>query len=410
MLKLRAFRSFLTSEGLAAGFIIVVNTYSWFFPLYIFFEGILNSLVEDYATFSCVIGFVYLAAFISAFFGVYIVNKTGRRDEVLISWVLTGVLSSSLLTFLTWINSKVYFYLTSSFLGFSLGFGFPSCLAYLSEYNVENKGTIAGVTFLISGLGILIVGFITTLLSFIISIAFFSFWRLVGCILFLFKRPKDKKMLLGLDVPYISILKEKAFMLYFVPWFMYCMINYLEASLLRDFFGQEFHFFVLITEFAIGGFIALISGYLSDLIGRKILLIFGYVALGMGYAILGLFPYNILSWYIYVIIDGVSFGIFALTFFIILWGELALNRFKDKYYLVGELPYLVLGYFGIIIKPYIRFFPVVSAFSLASFFLFLAIIPLIFAPETLPEKIIKERELRTYIKKAKRIREKFTKG
>jgi hypothetical protein len=51
-----------------------------------------------------------------------------------------------------------------------------------------------------------------------------------------------------------------------------------------------------------------------------------------------------------------------------------------------------------------------TIFSFASFFLFLAVIPLMFAPETLPENALKERELRSYIEKAKKVRERFTKG
>jgi MFS family permease len=406
--KLRIFHNFFTSKGFVAGFIIVINTYSWFFPLYIFFEGILNGIVKEYTTFSYILGVHYLAALISSFVGVFVVSEFNSSDKVLISWMLMGTLSSLLLAFTSWIISDAYLYFVSLFLGISLGFGFPSCLAYFSEYNVENKGKHAGMTFLISGLGILTVGFTTTLLPFIATIAIFSFWRGIGCILFLFTRPKNEKMQIGFNVSYTSVLREKAFTLYFIPWIMYCVINYLEASLLRDFFGPEFHFFVLVAEFGIGGIVALISGYLSDIIGRKILIAFGYVMLGMGYAFLGLFANNILSWYVYVIVDGVSLGIFALAFFIVLWGELAGNKCKEKYYLLGEMPYLVLSYFGIVVKPYIQLIPVSSAFSLASFFLFLAVLPLMFAPETLPEKTIKERELKQYIEKAKKVKEKFT--
>jgi hypothetical protein len=43
---------------------------------------------------------------------------------------------------------------------------------------------------------------------------------------------------------------------------------------------------------------------------------------------------------------------------------------------------------------------------LASSFLFLAILPLLYAPETLPEKKIKERELKEYLKKASKMKEK----
>jgi hypothetical protein len=48
-----------------------------------------------------------------------------------------------------------------------------------------------------------------------------------------------------------------------------------------------------------------------------------------------------------------------------------------------------------------------TAFSLASFFLFVAVLPLMYAPETLPEKKIKDRELRDYLEKAKRTKDKY---
>jgi hypothetical protein len=47
-----------------------------------------------------------------------------------------------------------------------------------------------------------------------------------------------------------------------------------------------------------------------------------------------------------------------------------------------------------------------AAFSLASFFLFLAILPLIYAPETLPEKRIQERKIKKYAEEAKKVVEK----
>jgi len=48
-----------------------------------------------------------------------------------------------------------------------------------------------------------------------------------------------------------------------------------------------------------------------------------------------------------------------------------------------------------------------AIFSFAAFFLFLAVIPLMYAPETLPEKLIRQKELRRYVEKAKKIREKY---
>jgi nucleotide-binding universal stress UspA family protein len=43
-----------------------------------------------------------------------------------------------------------------------------------------------------------------------------------------------------------------------------------------------------------------------------------------------------------------------------------------------------------------------AVFSFAAFFLFLAVLPLVYAPETLPEKTMKDRELKKYIEKAQK--------
>ena len=49
---------------------------------------------------------------------------------------------------------------------------------------------------------------------------------------------------------------------------------------------------------------------------------------------------------------------------------------------------------------------VYTVFSFAAFFLFLAVLPLVYAPETLPEKTMKARELKNYIEKAQKEAEK----
>jgi len=42
----------------------------------------------------------------------------------------------------------------------------------------------------------------------------------------------------------------------------------------------------------------------------------------------------------------------------------------------------------------------IKRITIASFFLFLAVIPLMYAPETLPEKAMKDRDLKSYTEKA----------
>jgi hypothetical protein len=129
--------------------------------------------------------------------------------------------------------------------------------------------------------------------------------------------------------------------------------------------------------------------------------------LGIGYAMLGLFPSIILSWYFYTILDGVAWGIFSLMFYLLIWSELAGNRTKEKYYLIGVLPFIISSYIQILFTPYAKLIDVSAAFSLASFFLFLAVLPLMYAPETLPKKKIELRQLRKYAEEAKKTKKKY---
>ena len=66
------------------------------------------------------------------------------------------------------------------------------------------------------------------------------------------------------------------------------------------------------------------------------------------------------------------------------------------------MPFLFSNLISILVKPFAEIIPIASSFSLASLFLFLAILPLLYAPETLSEKIMKDRELKNYIEKAQK--------
>ncbi|MGC8895758.1 MAG: hypothetical protein ACP5LB_03175 [Candidatus Bathyarchaeia archaeon] len=206
-------------------------------------------------------------------------------------------------------------------------------------------------------------------------------------------------------------MSEKELILYLVPWVMFCLVNYMEAPLIAnkisDLYGKEAYALMGFIEVALAGLFALVGGIIADYSGRKRTIIIGFVILGVEYAILSLLYEIPVSWYIYTAFDSIALGMFASAFFMTLWGDLAGNYAKEKFYTVGGLPYLLASFLSILVKPYVEIIPLGMAFSLASFFLFLAVIPLMFAPETLPEKKLRERELRQYIEKAKKIKEKY---
>jgi len=131
------------------------------------------------------------------------------------------------------------------------------------------------------------------------------------------------------------------------------------------------------------------------------------VALGLAYAAISIAP-TMFFWYLYFVVDGASWGILSLVFIFVLWGDLSQHGGREKYYAIGSIPYFLVPIIRVIISPFVMP-PANLAFSLASFFLFIAVLPLMYAPETLPEKKVELRRLRKYVEKAKEIRKKHEK-
>jgi len=388
-------------------FIIIVNAFSWYFPLYLFFQSIVGKFEVESTFLLVAFGVQCVATIVSAMGGTALMKKFPSRDAFLSVWMFVGIVASILMITLETFN-MAYILLVSFLLGISLGLGFPSCLAYFGDYSVEeNRGRLAGITFFFSCLGMFFVGLLLSLSTLVVGALILAAWRGIGLLSFLLIRSKeDCRKETTMEISYRSALLDRSFLLYLVPWIMFCLINFLEHPVLTIFFEEDFASFMPIAEFGIGSFAALIGGWFADSVGRKRVVIFGFIMLGIGYAVLGLFPSIILSWYLYLILDGVAWGIFSLMFYLVIWADLAGNRIKDKYYLIGVLPFLISSYIQILFTPYAKLIDISAAFSLASLFLFLAVFPILLAPETLPEKKIELKRLRKYVEKAKKVKEK----
>jgi len=388
--------------------IVVVNAFSWYFPLYLFFQNISEKIQMGSTFLLATFGVQCAAAVGFAVVGTALVKKFPSRDTFLSFWMFVGIIASVLMVMLETSN-MAHILLVSSLLGASLGLGFPSCLAYFGDHStVENRGWLAGITFFASCLCMFFIAFLLSFSTLVAGALILAVWRGIGLFLFLLARPKEDYCKENLvEVSYRSVLLDRSILLYLVPWTMFCLINFLEAPVLTISLGEDFSSFVPISEYGIGGFVALIGGWFADSVGRKRVVIFGFIMLGIGYALLGLFPTFILSWYLYVIVDGVAWGIFSLMFYLVIWAELAGNRTKEKYYLIGLVPFLIASYIQILFTPYAKSVEVSAAFSLASFFLFIAVLPLLYAPETMPEKKIELKRLRKFADDAKKTKEKY---
>jgi len=391
-------------------FIIIVNAFSWYFPLYLFFQSIVGKFEVESTFLLVAFGVQCVATVVSAIGGTALIKKFPSRDAFLSVWMFVGIVASILMITLETFN-MAYILVVSFLLGISLGLGFPSCLAYFGDYSTEeNRGRLAGITFFASCLCMFFIGLLLSFSTLVVGALILAAWRGIGLFLFRLTRSKQEySKETMVEISYGSVLLDRSFLLYLVPWIMFCLINFLGYPVLTIFFGEDFALFMTIAEFGIGSFAALIGGWFADSIGRKRVIIFGFIVLGIGYAVLGLFPNHVLSWYLYLILDGVAWGTFSLMFYMVIWAELAGNRIKEKYYLIGVLPFLISSYIQILFTPYAELIPISAAFSLASFFLFLAVLPLMYAPETLPKKVIEQKRLGKYLKDVRKIKAKHEK-
>jgi MFS family permease len=271
---------------------------------------------------------------------------------------------------------------------------------------VEDRGFLGGVTFAFVGLSSIFFVASTIFFGDTIEIAILTLWRLAGLVLFLatykIKKAKEEQT----APPYSDILRDRDFVLYLLPWVMFCLINWIEAPLLANLFGDLYNL-IGFVEVVLAGVFALVGGIIADHTGRKRVVMIGFVILGLDYATLSLISGMEVSWYVYAILDSVAWGMFASVFFMTLWGDLGRNHTKEKYYMLGGLPYLLAMFLSELVNPYVGMMPLGTTFSLASFFLFLAVVPLMYAPETLPEKRIRDMELKKYVEKAKKAKEKY---
>jgi MFS family permease len=399
----KSIRPKIPQRDLIVAFILVLNSIVWYTLTYDKFSSTVKGLQVSATEQLMLFVVYYIGAGCSAILGSIIfprVRKTG-----FLMWVLAGAIMTMLLTTIA-SNNMMINILICLFLGVSIGIGLPSCLAYFADATtVENRGVYGGITWVAIGFGTLILVLFLDTLSMLVGLLALAIWRICGLVTFPFLMGEGSIKQARSVPSFRSILQRREVMLYLIPWIMFSLVNFTEAPMLDRLFG-DFRNLVVFIEFALMGLFAIIGGLLADLVGRKRVIITGFVMLGIGYAALSIFSGMQVSWYLYTAFDGIAWGMFAAVFFMTIWGDLGEHYVKEKYYALGGLPFLLAGFLPIIIEPYAEAIEVVTAFSLASFFLFLAVIPLMYAPETLPEKKIKERELKDYIEKARKVKEK----
>jgi len=338
-----------------------------------------------------------------------------NNNKFLYGWTLFGVIVS-LLPMMYYSLTFIHIFVFALLLGISFGLGMPYCLKHFADSTtVENRGRIGGVSFLVANASVPLLGLVVQTGDWIIISLGFSLVRAIGLI-FVFSRPQKNIVETKVTESFLSILSDKSFFLYFIVWFLFPLVDRFESSLIVSQVSsnlmEDLLFTMNMVEPLVAAVTILVAGVLCDYIGRKKVLLFGFASLGFAYAILGFFSESLsnlsLVWYFYFIIDAIAWGIFLLIFVLIIWGDLSKHGSRTKYYAIGSIPFFLSYIIPQMLTPsMIENIVLDTAFSMAALFLFVAFLPLVFAPETLPEKKMELRRLKSFAEQAKKEREKF---
>lgn len=378
-------------------FLLILNSVTWFYMI-VYITGLTTPELIPFA--SSLRWLFYLAVAVSMLIGPIIAERF-NKIRFLLFWVFLGVISSLLLMGSpTFSESGVAMLMV--FLGFAFGIGFPSSLALIPTLTrVEGRGRVSGVIFCVTYAISPLFLFAIVQLDIFFTSLMLAVWRILGLGVFLLHVNVDETAQLR-PVSYLSILRRGTFFLYLFPWLAFCLINYFGYQVFEQSFSKSMMAMIGIIEFTVGSLFCLIGGWLMDLKGRKLVIIGGVVMLGLGYALLSLFPFIPPVQAFYMIVDGIAFGIFTVAFLSVVWADMSNGERGDKFYALGTIPVPIAIMISLFISPWLATLSLSSTLSIASFFIFLAVIPLFFAPELLPERVLKKRELRKYVEKVKK--------
>jgi MFS family permease len=386
------------SKKLTAAVLLTSGTLAWFFLLaFIYLTDIFKALTLNNPFWSyyeigqiLFYGFVFFWTIMGSFVGARI-----ERRKLLLSWISLGILA----TFLLALFQGLIFAIISSFLlGLSFGFGFPSSMAFTADCTtIEERARVCGAIILTT----FIIAFAAIAIASVFNFALLDIILLLAVVratsfpaLFLDKcdeNPKPREKL-----PTSPAYRD--FILYLLPWVMFSN----AAAMVWDFIPQTSAY---TNAIAIGqplryvciAIFGLISGFSADRYGRKQPIIIGLIILGISFAFLG-FDFSPFSVLVYAVVSGIAWGLFFVVYLAIP-GDLSNSSTREKFYGLTLLPFVIFAVWSAI--PAAAFPMVsVSSFSLiVSVIVFLSIIPVFRARETLSTQKIQERKMKEHLNK-----------
>jgi len=370
---------------------------SW---MYIF-GSCISDRYPDIAVWSRV-GFSFSAA-LSIPVGLFFMRRASIRSRIIYAWsLITPVVTVSLI-----FVSELWFSIAVCLLGALYGIFLVRFFTSFGESTeIGERGRIAA---LIGFLAVLVMSFLTiiSLISgFVGSVILCS----ALCILSFFTT-----RVAAVDSGESRVEREfsltttsegnRDFFLYLIPWLMYNLINSIlgryHTPLLIDQFRIPAPAMMIISD-AMSCTGALIGGFVSDMHGRREALGIGLTSYGIGAALSGiafLEIQNALPVLLSLALDGFSWGIFLVLFFLVVWEDLSNIYNSFSYYLGLSLYPISMGLAQFL--PSKMQLPLVSIALCSCVLIFSSNIFLVMARELLSPELRRETGLLVYLEQVK---------
>ena len=387
----------ISSRKLVAAILLNSGTLACFFLLILHLEDIFVTLKDPLwsaypdAPATLFFGFTILWSIVGSIFGGRI-----RRRKLLIASILLGTFAVSLLAV---VQGAFFGTIVCFVLGASMGLGLQSSMAFIADSTlVEERGRVSGTvilgTFVMAFMIIAIIGVLD--LGIVTAVLLFAVVRLTSIFALVFDECNGK----GQEITKETRLPSSAYrelFFYLIPWIMFCVAAGLAWNLTPLGIDVSLGTTLRYVFIAVFGFV---SGVVADRFGRKKPIIFGLIVFGVCFAMLGFLGMSQTIVTIYLAISGVAWGSFFVVFLAVP-GDLSVLGLREKFYAIGYI--LPISFmFALSAVPVRKIFPPGSEGSFSqilSVILFLSIIPILRAKETLPESKIQERRLQDQVQK-----------
>lgn len=389
----------ISSRKFEATTLLTSGTLAWFFLLNLYIVDIFGTLTLNdpfwgYYNIGQILfyGFAIFWVIIGSFIG----GRVNRR-KLFISWISLGTFSTILLTLF---QGTIFAAISSLLLGMSLGLGLPSSMSLIADYTfVEERARVSGTIIL----GTFVMAFVTIAATRILNLELMMAILLFAAVrstsfLALVADKCDGQEQRRTEKSRLPSTAYREFVFYLFPWVMFSIAAGLAWNLipLTSEYATAVSVGTTLRYICIAVF-GLVSGVAADRFGRKQPIIIGLIILGVSFALLG-FSMSPTTVLIYLTISGVAWGSFF-AIFLAVPGDLSVSGSREKFYGMGYILPLAI-FFSLSAVPGSAIFANFSASSFSqilSIILFLSIIPVLRAKETLPKQKIQARKMKEHV-------------